>query len=246
MYTVLHMKNTLSISETNSTNALLWEMVRGNKLPEGFTLHADFQTAGKGQIGNSWESASGKNLLFSTVLYPVHIAPDEQFLVSQLVSIGIKRVLDEYAKDITVKWPNDIYWNDKKIAGILIENSLQGNRIKAVVIGIGLNVNQKEFLSKAPNPVSLLHIIGKRQNRKKLLERICKSIFELYEELDTDKIRSEYAKALYRKDGFHAYSTDTESFRAKIITVCPDGQLVLETDKGDRKEFYFKEVKFII
>jgi len=240
------MKNTLSISETNSTNALLWEMVRKNNLPEGFTLQAGFQTAGKGQIGNSWESAADKNLLFSMVLYPVHIAPDEQFLVSQLVSIGIKRVLDEYAKDITVKWPNDIYWDDKKIAGILIENSLQGNRIKAVVIGIGLNVNQREFVSNAPNPVSLLQIIGKRQNRTQLLEKISKSILSVYEELDADKIRSEYAKALYRKAGFYTFSTDTESFQARIETVCPDGQLVLETDKGDRKEFYFKEVKFVI
>lgn len=246
MYTLLQMKNTLSISETNSTNALLWEMVRKNKLPEGFTLQADFQTAGKGQIGNSWESAAGKNLLFSMVLYPVHIAPDEQFLVSQLVSIGIKRVLDEYTRNITVKWPNDIYWDDKKIAGILIENSLQGNKIKAVVIGIGLNVNQREFVSNAPNPVSLLQIMGKRQNRTQLLEKISKSILTLYEELDADKIRSEYAKSLYRKDGFYTFSTDTESFQARIETVCPDGQLVLETDKGDRKEFYFKEVKFVI
>ena len=149
-------------------------MNREKSLPEGLVIYTDFQSAGKGQPGNAWESSKGMNLLFSVMLHPIQVHMDELFLISQLVSVAIKNALDEYTTNITIKWPNDIYWNDKKLAGILIENSLQGNKIMSVVIGIGLNVNQKLFLSNAPNPVSLFLITGKRQNRKQLLQKFSK------------------------------------------------------------------------
>ena len=240
------MGNTFYTKQTHSTNVLLWEMIREKSLPEGFVVQTDFQTAGKGQVGNSWESEASRNLLFSMVLYPQRVTVDNQFLLSQLVSLGIKKALDEYTDGITVKWPNDIYWNDKKLVGILIENSLQGTKIKSSVIGIGLNVNQKVFVSNAPNPVSLLRITGKRQNRKLLLTKIRQNIQKLYTELSVTKIRAEYAEALYRKDGFYAYRANDETFQAKIISVHPDGQLELETEAGERKEFYFKEVSFVL
>ena len=240
------MGNTFYTKQTHSTNVLLWEMIREKSLPEGFVVQTDFQTAGKGQIGNSWESEAGRNLLFSMVLYPQRVTVDNQFLLSQLVSLGIKKALDEYTDGITVKWPNDIYWNDKKLVGILIENSLQGTKIKSSVIGIGLNVNQKMFVSNAPNPVSLLQITGRRQNRKLLLTKIRQNIQKLYTELSVTKIRAEYAEALYRKDGFYAYRANDETFQAKIISVHPDGQLELETKAGERKGFYFKEVSFVL
>jgi len=238
------MKNLQYIKQTHSTNALLWEMIRESHQPEGTVVYTDFQTAGKGQIGNSWESEAAKNLLFSVVLHPSQIPLDRLFLVSQLVSIAIKRVLDKYCENISVKWPNDIYWNDKKLAGILIENSLQGNKVKAVVIGVGLNVNQIKFLSNAPNPVSLKQITGKSLNRKQLLKEICRNISELYNPLDEKKIRHEYAESLYRKVRFHAFADESGTFNARIIEVHPDGQLELETEFGERKGFYFKEVKF--
>jgi len=240
------MGNTFYTKQTHSTNVLLWEMIREKSLPEGFVVQTDFQTAGKGQVGNSWESETGRNLLFSMVLYPQRVTVDNQFLLSQLVSLGIKEALDEYTAGITVKWPNDIYWNDKKLVGILIENSLQGTKIKSSVIGIGLNVNQKVFVSNAPNPVSLLRITGRRQNRKLLLAKIRQNIQKLYTELSVTKIRAEYAEALYRKDGFYAYRANDETFQAKIISVHPDGQLELETEAGERKGFYFKEVSFVL
>ena len=240
------MGNTFYTKQTHSTNVLLWEMIREKSLPEGFVVQTDFQTAGKGQVGNSWESEASRNLLFSMVLYPQRVTVDNQFLLSQLVSLGIKKALDEYTDGITVKWPNDIYWNDKKLVGILIENSLQGTKIKSSVIGIGLNVNQKVFVSNAPNPVSLLQITGRRQNRKLLLTKIRQNIQKLYTELSVTKIRAEYAEALYRKDGFYAYRANDETFQAKIISVHPDGQLELETEAGERKGFYFKEVSFVL
>lgn len=237
------MERSYFIPEVPSTNALLWEMLRKERLPECFVVQTDFQTAGKGQAGNSWESERGENLLFSIVLYPSKIALDQLFFISQLVSLGIKKALDEITDGISIKWPNDIYWNDKKLAGILIENSLQANKVRTVV-GVGLNVNQLQFVSDAPNPVSLRQLTGKPLEREILLKKIVDNIVELYTNSDLEFVRSAYADSLYRKSGFHAYSADGVDFRASIVAVQPDGQLELETESGERKGFYFKEVVF--
>ncbi len=169
-------ENVFYIPQTVSTNVLCWKMLKERDIPEGFVVVADYQTAGKGQAGNSWESARGKNLLFSIVLYPHHIPIEEQFLISQAVSVGIKNVLDTVSDDITIKWPNDMYWKDSKLAGILIETSLFRGKISKAVIGVGLNVNQTEFFSDAPHPISLKQIAGKSFNRKKLLHRIVRAV----------------------------------------------------------------------
>ena len=239
------MNNNLFVKETHSTNVLLWEMIRKQSIPDGFVVWTDFQTEGKGQIGNSWEAEKGKNLLFSMVLYPKQIPVDEQFLISQIVSVAIKKALDKYAGNVTIKWPNDIYWNDKKLGGILIENSLQGGKIKSTVIGIGLNINQAKFVSDAPNPVSLLQISGKSSNRKSILNQIIRNVMELYTDMNVEKIREEYSASLYRKSGFHIFSTENETFKAQLISTHPDGQLELETESGERRGYYFKEVQFV-
>lgn len=238
------MKNSLFVQQTQSTNTLLWEMLRKEGFPEGFVVHTDFQTAGKGQSGNSWESERGENLLFSILLHPLNLPLDQLFFISQLVSVAIKKVLDEITDEITVKWPNDIYWNDKKLGGILIENSLQAKSVKTVV-GIGLNINQKKFFSDAPNPVSLREITGKCFDRNILLEKIVENILELNSEHDLIAVRAKYAQNLYRKEGFHSYSANGELLQAKINTVQHDGQLILETANGKQLGFYFKEVKFV-
>ena len=220
-------------------------MIREQNIPELFVVRTDFQTAGKGQTGNTWESAKGKNLLFSTVLYPSQIAIEEQFIVSQLVSVAIKQTLDKYADGFSIKWPNDIYWNDKKIAGILIENSLQAGKIKWMIIGVGLNVNQEVFESNAPNPISLKQITGKRQARKVILNEICKKIELLYTKFDYLAIRTAYIESLYRKNGFYPFRADSETFEARISQIHPDGQMELETQSGEIRGFYFKEVEYV-
>lgn len=233
------------IEQTPSTNALLWERIRKENLPDGFALRTDFQTAGKGQVGNSWEAEAGKNVLFSMVLSPTKIAPDKQFLLSQLVSVAIKQVLESYVEDITVKWPNDIYWKEMKLGGILIENLLQGKSIRTSVIGIGINVNQEVFLSDAPNPISLIQITGKSLDCQLLFADIREAIIAGYKNLHPAQLRIEYADSLYRRNGFHAFRSDVEEFEAQIISVEADGKLVLETKDEVRKEFYFKEVSFV-
>lgn len=231
---------------TESTNNLLKELSLKEKLPEGYLVYTDFQTAGKGQPGNSWESENGKNLLFSILIYPHNILITEQFILSQITSLAIKKVLDNYTGDITIKWPNDIYWKEKKICGILIENSLLRDKIDKCIIGIGLNINQEVFTSNAPNPVSLKQITGKEADRDKILQNIHHQLITLYKNTDIENIQKEYHHNLYRKEGFHPYTdaTTKENFLARIEKVEPDGKLILITEKGERKEYYFKEVIF--
>ena len=148
------------LAETDSTNTYLQQLDADRHLPEGYIAYTDTQRAGRGQRGNSWESQPGKNLTFSLLLRPEHIPANQQFLLSQAVSLAATDVLNRYASGFSIKWPNDIYWEDKKIAGILIENVLSGSTFARSIVGIGLNINQERFISDAPNPVSLFQITG--------------------------------------------------------------------------------------
>ena len=152
------------LKQTDSTNRYLISMCeeKQDKLDPFTVVMSDYQTAGKGQRGNSWESEAGANLTFSFVVYPSFIAAKRQFIISQIVSLGIVNALKNYEKEgFSIKWPNDIYYHDKKICGMLIEVYLDGMDLGRCVCGIGLNVNQDTFHSDAPNPVSLCKIIGR-------------------------------------------------------------------------------------
>ena len=233
------------LRETRSTNMVLKEMLREYELPEGFVLRTDFQSAGKGQPGNSWEAEKGKNLLFSVLLYPQHIAIDQQFILSQLVSVAILRTLNSFCAGFSIKWPNDIYFGDKKIGGILIENSLQGSKLNTSIVGIGLNINQKTFRSDAPNPVSLRQITAKNQRRKNILQDVLNNIYELYSKMDVDTIRNEYFENLYRRVGFYTYRDNKGLFEAELAGIESDGCLKLKTRTGEIRAYYFKEVAFV-
>lgn len=233
------------LKETHSTNLILKEMLREYDLSEGFVLRTDFQSTGKGQSGNSWESEHSKNLLFSILLYPNHVPIAEQFILSQIVSLALKKTLDSYTEGFSIKWPNDIYFQDKKIGGILIENSLQGAKINTTIIGIGLNINQKVFISDAPNPISLRQITGKHYGRKVILKQIVEQIMTLYQNMDVETIQKEYFECLYRKSGFHAYKDETGVFEAEIENIELDGCLKLKTHSGELRAYYFKEVMFL-
>lgn len=233
------------LRETRSTNLVLKEMLREYELPEGFVLRTDFQSAGKGQPGNSWESEKGKNLLFSVLLYPQHIAIDQQFILSQLVSVAILRTLNSFCAGFSIKWPNDIYFGDKKIGGILIENSLQGSKLNTSIVGIGLNINQKTFRSDAPNPVSLRQITAKNQRRKNILQDVLNNIYELYKKMDVEAIRKEYFENLYRRVGFYTYRDNKGLFEAELAGIESDGCLKLKTRTGEIRAYYFKEVAFV-
>lgn len=239
----------MKVGETESTNAYMKKLVREERPEEGSLVIADFQTGGRGQMGNSWFSSKGDNLLFSLVIYPKTVRANEQFIISRIASLAIKNTLDQFVDDIRIKWPNDIYWNDKKIAGILIENDLQGNTINNSVIGIGINVNQEIFPIDLPNPVSLRQITASEHDKQYILDIFLREFFLLYREMQqgqTKAIEDEYMQDLYRVNGYYWYEDANGKFQAKIDNVLPAGHLILKTlDDNHERKYAFKEVQFI-
>ena len=243
---------TEKVKELASTNDYLAELCKQGKAEEFHTVIAEKQTSGKGQRGNCWESEPGKNLTFSIVLYPTAIEANKQFHLSMLASIAIIDTLTDYTDGFSIKWPNDIYWHDKKICGILIENELEGQYLSQSIIGIGLNINQTEFLSSAPNPVSLYQIIGKEIDKDEVFSKIIHALLGGYKALEDNFIEASacishlYKKFLYRKDDFHIYQDKDGTFEARIYDVGNDGYLYLEDTGNNIRKYAFKEVTYII
>ena len=208
-----------------------------------------FQTGGRGQLGNSWFSSKGDNLLFSLVLYPQQIPAGRSFIISRITSLAIKNMLDAFTEDIRIKWPNDIYYKEEKIAGILIENDIQGKEIDNMVIGVGLNVNQQMFPFDLPNPVSLRQITGVVHNREHLLKLFLDHFSLLYRDFLQGKsavIEDEYMRDLYRVNGYHWYEDSEGRFQAAIEGVLPSGHLLLRRlDNNQQRKYAFKEVSFV-
>lgn len=239
------------LDKTSSTNSELKQLQKKEKLPEGSIVMAEYQTHGRGQAGNTWFSDKGCNLLFSFILYPKLIAANKQFIISRIVSLAIKKVLDRYIDNISIKWPNDIYWKDKKIAGMLIENSLMGQKINSSIIGIGLNVNQDGFPKDLPNPVSMKMITRNEYSRDELLSFFLSEFNLLYQSLqnggDEKVIESDYMRNLYRRDDYHWFEDSNERYKGRIIDVLPSGHLVIETLNNKEERIYaFKEVSFVL
>ncbi len=241
--------NIIQLNETHSTNSYLNSLCQEHEISELTTVWAHFQTAGRGQRGNSWESEPNANLLFSFVLYPIFIDARKQFHVSQIVALAIQESLSQYTEGITIKWPNDIYWNEKKIAGILIENDLCGHHISRSIAGVGLNINQQAFVSDAPNPISLFQITKQLFNRQEVLEAILDKVatyYELLKQGDTTIIEERYMNALFRKSGYHTYRDTQETFSAQIIDIESSGKLILKDTEENIRSYYFKEVECIL
>jgi len=210
---------------------------------------ADYQTGGKGQRGNSWESEDGKNLLFSIIFFPDFIPIQSQFLLSQIVSLAVKKELDTICTGFSIKWPNDIYWGKKKICGMLLENDLQGSNWIKSIAGIGVNVNQEKFHSQAPNPISLYQITGQKYDIWPILSGIVDRIIAYYDKLwnnNTEEITAEYRKSLFRNEGFHLYKDPEGYFEAEIDKIMPDGAMILRDNNGRFRKYYFKEVEYIL
>jgi BirA family biotin operon repressor/biotin-[acetyl-CoA-carboxylase] ligase len=203
---------------------------------------ADYQTAGRGCGTNHWESERGKNLTFSMLLHPHDVPAQKQFRISRAISLAICKALGQHIGDLSIKWPNDIYWRDGKIGGILIEVTLQGNKVKDCIIGIGLNINQRVFRSDAPNPVSMWQICEQETDCEQLLQEILQAFQEYMGKSNKD----EYQSMLYRRKGFHPYADKDGAFMAEIIDVEDDGHLLLRDDNGQLRRYAFKEVTFVI
>lgn len=236
------------LEETDSTNT--YPRQHASQMEAWMTVvTAEYQTAGRGQGVHTWESNRSENLLFSVLTHPVMVPVRSQFLLSEAGALALKEVLDGYTDGITLKWPNDIYWNDRKLSGTLIETSIGGGRIKNCVFGIGLNVNQKTFESDAPNPVSLAQILGHDIDRELLFKQIVAAFEKYYRMLENgqyDAISALYHEALYRRQGFYMYEDGDGRFEGAIVEVGDDGLLVLRDRDGRFREYEFREVKFVL
>ena len=255
------MKKRYHLPEVQSTNTYLLDLLaQGTTLPDTTVIYTLRQTAGRGQMGNSWESEPDKNILFSMLLCPTFLPIREQFLLSQICSLGIVEALDEliltkHLQDevkLSIKWPNDIYAGDGKLCGILIENRLMGGALQHSVLGVGINVNQEKWIGNAPNPVSL-KMLGVETDPLTVLDLVTKHIVELYHSLRDNMemavtIRERYMQRLYRKDGYYAYydPAKDEHFDAEIAGVDAQGPLMLRLPSGDVRSYWFKEVKFVL
>lgn len=237
------MMRRIHLTETASTNTYA-RNCNGEESP--LLITTDYQTAGRGQRGNTWEAEAGKNLLLSLVIRPQGIAITQQFALSQHVSVALCKALGRYTDGIRIKWPNDIYWHDKKIAGILIEHDIEGDKLTRSIIGIGLNVNQVHFASDAPNPVSLCQILGHEVDREELLATLCHEILQPCTEDGTEELHHRYTALLYRLREPALYRDAEGTFTAQIHHVEPDGHLILEDTGGRRRSYLFKEVTYVI
>lgn len=217
-------------------------------------VSADYQTSGRGQRGNSWESEHGQNLLFSMAFCPVGVQASRQFMVSEALSVAIVETVRSIAPSVsvTVKWPNDIYIGDCKVAGILIEHDLQGGEIRRTIAGVGLNVNQMVFRSDAPNPVSLRQVLRQQFDCKVLLDAILGKFFGMMglegkrATATSVSVHATYMELLYRRKGLFPYRAGSETFMAEIADVSANGTLLLRTADGKVRQFGFKEVEFVI
>lgn len=254
------------ISQTNSTNTLLRDEYRD--APHLFTIRTDYQTSGRGQAGNGWESERGKNLLFSTLLRPERMEAARQFELSMAVSLALYRTVKGEMSTIncqlsTIKWPNDLYFGDRKLAGILIENVLQGPYIESSIVGVGLNVNQTVFHA-APNPISLRLITGKEYELDKLLNAFLAQLQSALTE-SPNALKQAYLATLYRREGFFPYQEREVSilptnnisaaeaekenrpvFWAEIAGVSDVGELILRRQDGTKKSYHYKQIRYVL
>ena len=239
------------MEEVDSTNAYIMRNVGALEAPVMVSAHT--QTAGQGQRGNSWEAEPGKNLTFSIFFRPVGLPPMAQFAMSEAVALTVVDFLAVHGIEAKVKWPNDIYFDDKKICGILIRHSVMGDAVSYSVIGVGIDVNQMQFLSDAPNPVSMKQITGKTYDLS-ILEKEIAEIMELRLEgiSDSDfriKLHDEFMKNLWRGDGKNYPFADTatgENFMARIESIAPHGPIILRLLDGSERTYAFKEVSFLM
>ena len=250
----------IELQSIDSTNKYAMALVHGNELPEGqgeaqhgTAIFADEQTDGKGQRGRKWSSEKGSNIALSILLNPYPLSIPDQFKLSVCIAVSTWDLFSKYVADETkIKWPNDLYWRDRKAGGILIENVIQSSQSTVGVwqwalAGIGININQSVFDPDLPNPVSLKQITGKNHEPLELAKELCSIIEKKYQLLIAGNFKTlfdKYQKHLYKKDEKVKLKKDNRVFETTIKGVSETGQLI--TQHSIEERFEFGEVEWII
>lgn len=238
----------IHLSETDSTNRYL-SQYKGDEGRIMTIVTVEYQTKGRGQGTHTWESEKGKNLMFSIKITPKELPVTRQYVAMQAEALAIFHTLSSYSDGFSIKWPNDIYWNNHKISGTLSESSISANRINSVILGTGININQDKFSSDAPNPISLYNITGKVTELNEVLEKIIAQLTVYIDKInqgDYNTIHREYMTYLYRKTGYHKYTDSKGEFTAMISEIKPNGRIVLQRKDGSQSEYDFCEVHFAL
>ena len=247
-------KNVIKLKTVDSTNKYLQESVAsGKNLSNGDVFLAHYQTGGQGIGNNRWESEAGKNLTFSIYIEPAFLTADKQFMLNKSVSLALYDFVRNKIPDksVTIKWPNDIYIENSKISGILINHTIQGNHILNSIIGIGININQKQFISNAPNPTSLIHHLSYESDLDNCMNDVCNYLNFRFQQLsgnEYEKLNMDYEHALLRFNQFHNFKVpeSKDPILGKIFGVTNYGQLIITDKNGEKREFGFKEIEFVI
>ncbi|UTA67017.1 biotin--[acetyl-CoA-carboxylase] ligase [Emticicia sp. 21SJ11W-3] len=241
-------KNTIYLPSCHSTNDVAAEKIQNEKIFDGTLVITSDQTAGRGQRGNTWETMPGQNITMSVILKPDFLSAADQFNLNIAVSLGVHLFLSKYIQaGLTVKWPNDIYVGNRKMGGILIENSLAGSRLSHAIVGIGVNINQLSFSN---SKVISLRLATQQDefDLEALVGELCVCLEKYYLQLRNGHIaeqKKEYLQHLFRFDETHYYTSGQERFAGKIVDVAPNGALMIEVN-GAVRTFDFKEVAFEI
>ena len=229
-----------------STNSEAQSLIVQNRASEGCTVITDFQTAGRGQRGNQWQAAPAENLMLSVVWQPTFLAAAEQFGLSQAVALGIHdwaATLLGPAPGLKLKWPNDLYYGNQKLGGVLIENSLSGAKIQYSIIGIGLNINQQAFA--VPTATSLANVTGRSYQREALAARLLECLERRYLQLRAGQVgalRREYLQGLYRFQEVHPFVIDGQTVSGQIVGVEDDGRLAVAIG-NELRRFGLQEIR---
>lgn len=223
-------------------------MILQNRASEGCTVITDFQTAGRGQRGNQWQGAPAENLMLSVVWQPTFMAAIEQFRLSQTVALGVHDwavALLGPDQKLKLKWPNDLYYGNQKLGGILIENSLSGPKIQNSIIGIGLNINQQDFA--LPTATSFSFITGRPHSREALAARLLECLERRYLQLragQVGRLRRDYLQALYRYQEIHPFIIDGQTVSGQIVGVEEDGRLAVAIG-NELRRFSLQEIRHV-
>lgn len=217
---------------------------------EGDVVWAGQQTAGRGQRGHKWLGGEGENLMFTAIFEPRFLPPVRQFLFSEAVALAIVDAMREWGIEAKIKWTNDIYVGDSKLAGILIEHRLVRGELARSIAGIGLNVNQTVFDDSLPNPVSMAQISGRQFDCREVLDSVAEKLQQRYMQLrqgEAGALQKEYHNTLYRLDEQHWFALpDGNSFRGTIRGVEASGALLVEEEEGAVGSYMFKEIEFVL
>jgi len=237
----------IRLASVGSTNDYARSLLRTESLPEWTVVAAREQTAGRGQHGNSWTSSPGENLTCSVVLRPVFLRAPDQFRLAKAVCLALADALGGYGIEATIKWPNDVYVESRKIAGILIQNTISASRVNTAVVGIGLNVNQTEFPDFPVPPVSLRTLTSRVHHIEDVLAALLRHLRSRYDESRDNGAATDraYLERLHRFGVWARYCVDGSRFSGRIVGVDAAGWLRVQGKDGEICTYRFKEIEYI-